>query len=117
RYGHGLSLVRLKALPDAIEELTAAMRLDPANSRYRTTAAIALDSMGRTNDAFALFGPTIAGGATEANLLGTAIQLGLKLGRYAETLKFAEALARLQPNDPQLEELVRQLRDAVQHGR
>ncbi|WP_434156542.1 cytochrome c3 family protein (plasmid) [Sinorhizobium meliloti] len=117
RYGHGLSLVRLKALPDAIEELTAAMRLDPANSRYRTTAAIALDSMGRTNDAFALFGPTIAGGATEANLLGTAIQLGLKLGRYAETLKFAEALARLRPNDPQLEELVRQLRDAVQHGR
>lgn len=117
RYGHGLSLVRLKALPDAIEELTAAMRLDPANSRYRTTAAIALDSMGRTDDAFALFGPTIAGGATEANLLGTAIQLGLKLGRYAETLKFAEALARLRPNDPQLEELVRQLRDAVQHGR
>ncbi|RVM18317.1 tetratricopeptide repeat protein [Sinorhizobium meliloti] len=117
RYGHGLSLVRLKALPDAIEELTAAMRLDPGNSHYRTTAAIALDSMGRTDDAFALFGPTIAGGATEANLLGTAIQLGLKLGRYAETLKFAEALARLQPNDPQLEELVGQLQDAVQHGR
>ncbi|MCM5693009.1 tetratricopeptide repeat protein, partial [Sinorhizobium meliloti] len=117
RYGHGLSLVRLKALPDAIEELTAAMHLDPANSRYRTTAAIALDSVGRTDDAFALFGPTIAGGATDANLLGTAIQLGLKLGRYAETLKFAEALARLQPNDPQVEELVGQLQAAVQHGR
>ncbi|MDX0953098.1 tetratricopeptide repeat protein [Sinorhizobium medicae] len=118
RYGHGLSLVRLKAMPDAIEELTAALRLDPANSRYRTTAAIALDSVGRTDDAFALFGPTTAGGATvDATLLGTAIQLGLKLGRYADTLRFAEALARLQPNDPQIEELVRQLQDAVQHGR
>lgn len=104
-------------MPDAIEELTAAMHLDPANSRYRTTAAIALDSAGRTDDAFALFGASIAGGATDANLLGTAIQLGLKLGRHAETLKFAEALARLQPNEPQTTELVRQLQDAVQHGR
>jgi Tfp pilus assembly protein PilF len=117
RYGHGLSLVRLNAMPDAIEELTAAVRLDPANSRYRTTAASALDSMGRTDDAFALFGPTVVGGATDATMLGTAIQLGLRLGRYAETLKFAEALARLQPNDSQIGELVRQLQDAVQHGR
>ncbi|PLU71374.1 hypothetical protein BMJ20_10380 [Sinorhizobium medicae] len=63
-------------------------------------------------------GPTTAGGATvDATLLGTAIQLGFKLGRYADTLRFAEALARLQPNDPQIEELVRQLQDAVQHGR
>ena len=117
RYGHGLSLVRLNAMPDAIEELTAAVRLDPANSRYRTTAASALDSMGRTDDAFALFGPTLVGGATDATMLGTAIQLGLRLGHYAETLKFAGALARLQPNDPQTAELVRQLQDAVHHGR
>lgn len=117
RYGHGLSLVRQKAMPDAIRELEAAMRLDPVNARYRTTAAIALDAVGRTDDAFALFDPVVANGAIDANLLGTAIQLGLKLGRYAEALKFAEALARLQPNDPQTAELVRQLQDAVQHGR
>lgn len=117
RYGHGLSLVRQKAMPDAIRELEAAVRLAPANSRYRTTAAIALDAVGRTDDAFELFDPTVPGGATDANLLGTAIQLGLKLGRYAETLEFAEALARLQPNDPRTAELVRQLQDAVQHGR
>lgn len=117
RYGHGLSLVRQKAMPDAIEELEAAVRLDPGNSRYRATAAIALDAVGRTDDAFALFAPAVVGGATDANLLGTAIQLGLKLGRYAETLKFAKALAGLQPNDPRTAELVRQLQDAVEHGR
>ncbi|WP_080578811.1 tetratricopeptide repeat protein [Sinorhizobium fredii] len=114
RYGHGLSLVRQKAMPDAIEELEAAVRLDPGSSRYRTTAAIALDAVGRTDEAFALFDRAVAGGATDANLLVTAIQLGLKLGRYAETLEFAEALARLQPNDPRMAELVRQLQDAVQ---
>jgi hypothetical protein len=42
--------------------------------------------MGRTDDAFALFGPTVVGGATDATMLGTAIQLGLKLGRYAGRL-------------------------------
>ncbi|WP_164841658.1 tetratricopeptide repeat protein [Sinorhizobium meliloti] len=117
RYGHGLSLVRQKAMPEAIEELEAAVRLEPANTRYRMTAAIALDAVGRTEDAFGLFDPVDAGGATDADLLGTAIQIGLKLGRYAETLEFAEALARLRPNDAPTAELVRQLQDAVQHGR
>ncbi|WP_282438160.1 tetratricopeptide repeat protein [Ensifer adhaerens] len=117
RYGHGLSLVRQKAMPEAIRELEAAVRLDPSNSRYRTTAAIALDSVGRTDEGFALLGQAVSGVATDVELLGTAIPLGLKLGRYAETLKFAEALARLQPNDPRASELVRQLQEAIQLGR
>lgn len=117
RYGHGLSLVRQKSTEDAIRELGAAVRLDPVNSRYRTTAAIALDSVGRMEDAFALFDPALADGATDANLLGTAIQIGLKLRRYDETLRFAEAMARLQPNDTQIAELIRQLQVAVQDGK
>jgi len=44
----------------------------------------------------------VAGGETDANLLGTTIQFGLKLRRFPETLKHTEALARLQPNDPQI---------------
>jgi len=116
RYGHALSLVRGKAMPEAIRELEAAVRLDPGNSGYRTTLAIALDSVGRTEDAFAMLDEAVAGGATDANLLGTTIQFGLKLRRYPETLKHAEALARMQPNDPQIAELIRQLRAAVQTG-
>ena len=112
RYGHGLSLVRQKAMEDAIKELEAAVRLDPVNPRYRMTAAIALDSIGRTEDAFLLFDMVLADGATDANLLDTAIRIGLKLRLYAETLKFAEALARLQPNNQQIAELVRQLQVA-----
>ncbi|MDX2385830.1 tetratricopeptide repeat protein [Sinorhizobium medicae] len=117
RYGHGLSLVRQKAMQEAIEELGAAVRLEPANTRYRMTAAIALDAVGRTEDAFGLFDPADSGGTTDADLLGTAIQIGLKLGRYAETLAFAEALAQLRPHDPRTAELVRQLQDAVRQGR
>lgn len=117
RYGHALSLVRQRAMPDAIREFEEAVRLDRTNSRYRTTAAIALDSVGQTEDAFALLDPAISGDATDANLLGTAIQIGLKLRRYAQTLRYAEALARLQPNDPNAAELVRQLRAAERDGK
>ncbi len=117
RYGHGLSLVRQKKMDEAIVELEVAVRLDPVNSRYRTTAAIALDSVGRAEDAFALFDPALADGSTDANLLGTAVQIGLKLRRYAETLRFAETLARLQPDDPRIALLVKQLRPAGQVGK
>lgn len=112
RYGHGLSLVRRKAMEEAIGELKTAVRLDPGNARYRTTAAIALDSVGRMEDAFALFDPAFMDATSDSDLLGTAIQIGLKLRRYGETLRFAETLARLQPDDPQIAELVRQLKAA-----
>jgi predicted CXXCH cytochrome family protein len=114
RYGHALSLVRVKAMPDAIRELEMAVSLDSDNSRYRTTLAIALDSVGRTGDAFAMLGHAVSSGQADANLLGIAIQLGLKLRRFPETLQYAEALARLRPNDPQIVELVRQLRAVVE---
>lgn len=112
RYGHALSLVRRKAIPEALRELEQAVHLDPSNAGYRTTLAIALDSVGRTGDAFAMLDQAVADGATDANLFGIAIQYGLKLRRYPETLKYAEALARQEPENAQLSELIRELRAA-----
>ena len=82
RYGHALSLVRAKDMTGAIGEFEASVRLAPANAQYRTTLAIALDSVGRTDDAFDLLGEALANGSADANLLGTAVQYGLKLRRY-----------------------------------
>jgi predicted CXXCH cytochrome family protein len=114
RYGHALSLVRQKAMTEAIQELEESVRLDPVNARYRTTLAIALDSIGRTGDAFVMLRQAVSGGQVDANLLGITIQFGLKLRRFPETLKYAEALARLQPDDPQIAQLIRQLRAVVE---
>ncbi|MCY1745384.1 tetratricopeptide repeat protein [Ensifer sp. SL37] len=113
RYGHALSLVREHAMAEAIRELNEAIRLDPGNAPYKTTLAIALDSLGRTEEALVLLGRAVGRGELDANLLGTAINYGLKLRRFSETLKYAEALARLQPDNPQIAELIRQLRAAT----
>ena len=112
RYGHALSLVREKNMAGAIEELEASVRLAPANVQYRTTLGIALDSAGRTDDAFAVLGQALANNSADANLLGAAIQYGLKLRRYPETLRLAERLLRLEPDNRELAELIGQLRAA-----
>lgn len=110
RFGYGLALVRARQLDLAIEELRQAARLEPGNLRYTTTYAIALDSVGRTDEALGLLHQAIVGGGPESNLLQTAIQFGLKLGRYPDVLEYAEALDRLQPGNPQLVDLIAQLK-------
>ncbi|WP_425336245.1 multiheme c-type cytochrome [Sinorhizobium garamanticum] len=117
RYGHALALVRLKTIPDAVTELEAAVTLEPGNTRYRTTLAIALDSIGRTEEAFSLLAHAIDRQVRDADLFGAAIQFGLKLGRYEQTLSYAEELARLQPDNPAIADLLIALRSQAGHGK
>jgi predicted CXXCH cytochrome family protein len=112
RYGHALSLVRKKALGDAIKELEEAVRLDPASSRYKTTLAVALDSIGRTEEALVRLDAWSAAGS-DPEVTGLALQYSLKLQRLPKALKFAERMAQLRPQDQQIADLLRQLRQAA----
>ncbi len=112
RYGHALSLVRKKAVGDAIEELEEAVRLDPQSSRYKTTLAVALDSLGRTEEALTRLGAWMAAGS-DPDVTGLALQYSLKLQRLPDALKFAEQMAQLRPQDQQIRDLLKQLRQAV----
>jgi predicted CXXCH cytochrome family protein len=112
RYGHALSLVRKKAVGDAIVELEEAVRLDPQSSRYKTTLAVALDSLGRTEEALTRLGAWTAAGS-DPDVTGLALQYSLKLQRLPDALKFAEQMAQLRPQDQQIQDLLEQLRQAV----
>jgi Flp pilus assembly protein TadD len=48
RHTLGLSLVRQKRLPEAVEELRKAVELSPDNARYVYVYAVALDAVGQT---------------------------------------------------------------------
>ncbi|UFS85557.1 HEAT repeat domain-containing protein (plasmid) [Rhizobium sp. T136] len=112
RYGHALSLVRKKAIDNAIGELEEAIRLDPQNSRYKTTLGVALDSVGRTEDALNRLDAWAAAGS-HPDITGLALQYSLKLQRLEDALRLAERMAQLRPQDPQISDLLRQLRQAV----
>ena len=111
RYGHALSLVREKALTGAIAELEEAVRLDAGNSRYKTTLAVALDSVGRTQEALDKL-DTWAAASSDADIIGLALQYSLKLQRLPDALKFAERMAQLRPQNQKISNLLRQLRQA-----
>ncbi|MGB8293444.1 tetratricopeptide repeat protein [Rhizobium ruizarguesonis] len=111
RYGHALSLVRKQALAEAITELQEAVRLDPQNSRYKSTFAVALDSAGRTGEALDRLGGWVTG--EDADMIGLALQYSLKLRRLPEALRYAEDLARLRPQDQQISGLIGQLKQAI----
>ncbi|WVT05160.1 multiheme c-type cytochrome [Sinorhizobium chiapasense] len=113
RYGHGLALVRTKVMTEAIEELEAALRLEPSDARYRTTLALALDAVGRTEEAYALLDKIIVDRTEDPDLMGTAIGLALKLGRHGEALTITERLARLQPDNSKVAALLARLRNAL----
>lgn len=103
--------MRKQALAEAITELAEAVRLDPQNSRYKTTLAVALDSAGRTEEALDRLDGWAAGG--DADVIGLALQYSLKLRRLPEALRHAEDLARLRPEDQQISDLIGQLKLAI----
>jgi predicted CXXCH cytochrome family protein len=112
RYGHGLALVRKEALIDAIAELEEAVRLDAGSSRYKTTLAVALDSLGRTQEALDKL-DAWAAASSDVDVTGLGLQYSLKLHRLPDALKFAERMANLRPQDQQILDLLEQLRRAV----
>jgi len=112
RYGHALSLVRQKDLQGAIAELEEAVRLEPKESRYKITLALALDSAGKTEDALKRLRKwTIVSPASDVTELG--LRYSLKLQRLAEALEFAEQMAQQRPDDRNVLSMLEQLRRAA----
>ncbi|MBW9115483.1 hypothetical protein JNB88_17710 [Rhizobium cauense] len=112
RYGHALSLVRQKDLQGAIAELEEAVRLEPTQSRYKITLAVALDSAGKTEDALKRLGEwTSVSPDFDATELG--LRYSLKLRRLTEALEFAEQMAQQRPDDREVLAMLEQLRKAA----
>lgn len=112
RFGHGLALVRSKRLDDAIVELEQAVRLDPRSPRYKTTLTVALDSIGKTQEALNRLDHW-ASETSDPAISGLALEYSLKLQLLPQALKFAEQLARLRPQDQRISDLIRRLREAT----
>jgi tetratricopeptide (TPR) repeat protein len=105
----GLSLVRAKRLDAALDDLKQATELAPTHTRYAYVYAVALDSVGRTQDAVPVLEGAAARDAGDTDLLVALVQYNAKLGQREAAAGWLDKLATAAPGDPAVAELRKSL--------
>jgi predicted CXXCH cytochrome family protein len=106
----GLTLTRLRRAQDALEELRQAAELDPARARYTYVYGVALHSAGRAEDAIGVLEANVSRHPADRDTFLALISFSRDAGHFASALEYAERLARLIPEDPNLRMLIERLR-------
>ena len=106
----GLTLVRLKRLDEAFEELHQAAELAPEQAQYAYAYAIALHSTSRTGDAIAVLKASLLHHPRDRNTLVALTTLSRDGGDLAAALDYSERLLRLSPDDQNLIRFTQELR-------
>ena len=109
----GLALVRQKHLDEALSELRQAAELDPDEAEYAYVYAVALNSVGRTREGIAVLGENLKRHPNDRETLMALVDFSRGIGDTASALDYAEQLARLMPNDPDINNLISGLRQAL----
>ena len=109
----GLALVRQKHPDEALSELRQAAELDPDQTEYAYVYAVALNSVGRTSEAIAVLGENLTRHPNDRETLMALIDFNRGMGDTAAALHYAEQLARLMPNNPDINNIILGLRQAL----
>jgi tetratricopeptide (TPR) repeat protein len=103
-------LVRAKRLGEAIGELRQAAELDADQVRYAYVYAVALNSAGRSNEAIAALKDNLARHPNDRDTLMALVAFYRNAADLNSALEYAEQLARITPNDRDLDNLILELR-------
>jgi predicted CXXCH cytochrome family protein len=112
----GLALVRLKKSDEALESLRLATELDPDRARYAYVYAVALDSQGRRPEAIEVLKESLKRHQSDRQTLGGLINFTRADGDTAAALRYTEQLLKLEPENPNLKQLIKALKDADDQG-
>jgi len=105
----GLSLVRQKRLDRALDALARAAELAPDNPHYGYVQAVALESQGRLEEALRVLQAVHERHPGNLETLSALVTYSRKAGQPAAALAYALELQRLLPNNPAVDQLVREL--------
>jgi tetratricopeptide (TPR) repeat protein len=105
----GLALVRQKRLPEAEKELAFATELQPENARYAYVYAIALHGRGDVKGAVRTLTAAQQRHPGNRELVTALFQYSIESGDTAAARHWANQLAVLFPDDPQVKQLMQQL--------
>ncbi|NIX76371.1 tetratricopeptide repeat protein [Microvirga sp. c23x22] len=112
RHALGLTLVRLKRYPEALEQLRRAAELEANNARYAYVYAVALQSAGQPDEARRILEQALGARPDNAEILAALMQDSLRQRDIAMALGYAERLRILTPDDLNLSRLIGQLKQA-----
>lgn len=110
----GLALVRLKQLDEAIVELRRGAELEPSRARYSYVYAVALHSAGHGAEAMMILKESLKQHSEDRDILSALISFAQEAGDSGAALHYAERLARIEPSNGTLSDLVRDLRRRAQ---
>jgi predicted CXXCH cytochrome family protein len=104
----GLTLVRRRAMPDAMAALRRAYELAPENARYAYVYAVGLNGTGDPAQALAVLEQAQRRHPGDRELLTAAIAIARDSGDRPAALRYARALAAVDPQDRALRQLIEQ---------
>lgn len=105
----GLALVRQKRMPEALAALSRAAALAPGDAHFAYVNAVALNDTGRNGEALRALDAGLARSPSDRQLLFTAATFRAQAGDAAAALRHAKRLQALDPDNPQVLQLVRAL--------
>ena len=115
KQGLGLLMVRLKQGQKALALFAAAARLDPANARYTYVYAVALNDSGQTNTAIETLERNITVHPYDRDSLAALVSFCDQTGKSLEALNYAQRLYELEPENPQVRQMLKALNDQIDH--
>jgi tetratricopeptide (TPR) repeat protein len=109
----GLLLVRERREPEALAHLAAAAQLDPANARFAYVYAVALNGAGQTEKAIDVLEDDVRRHPYDRDSLTALAQFYSDTGNQRRALAFANRLAQVDPDNPQVRQLLSKLTSEI----
>jgi predicted CXXCH cytochrome family protein len=110
----GLLMVRQKQGQKALELFADAARLNPSNARYAYVYAIALNGSGQTNAAIEKLEGNVKAHPYDRDSLSALANFYDQAGKFEEALTYAQRLAELDPEDLEVQQMIKALNTKIQ---
>jgi predicted CXXCH cytochrome family protein len=107
----GLLMVRQKRSADGLDLLRAAARSEPGNARYVYVYAIALNDVGQTKAAIETLEKSVKTHHYDRDSLAALVNFLEQSGDLAEAVTYAQQLDALEPNNPQVRQMLKELKE------
>ena len=115
KFALGLLMVRQKRGAEGLDLLGAAARGEPGNARYVYVYAVALNDAGQTKAAIETLRSSVKVHPYDRDSLAALVNFLEQSGDPADALTYAERLEKLEPGNPEIRRMLKELNEHL-HG-